>query len=391
MSVKALYDKKVLQEKKHECFTLSIAKKNDFPDIWGLENVLVKSSNKTITSLQQSTCLILKEKNIECAVCIGRSAYENGEEIPYDGREKYINKIVFLAVSSRCPYEKSCEFLSRALVSIGDKNLILVETDIVEAQKIFENLKFCSISSFNGGTKRYVYSFERKKRKSATEKPQLELTNDEYAARFSEEEKIYHMRLKKSFGFDIINLIQNGFTVYKRNNHTFVFTFITGESKKYNQAAFKIDLYEMDSCAFIGYIDILVPTNCDFALNDSAISDFPSVIPPSLKHYLNGLCTLDTQRAKSIREGWSGRDSLWVRQDFRRAGIGSTLERVAGDVCKLVYPTVKIIGIIFNVDNTKAYLMHIKAGAKKVDDHHYRLEYTLDNKKRPQINILYGI
>ena len=146
-----------------------------------------------------------------------------------------------------------------------------------------------------------------------------------------------------------------------------------------------------DTGRVIGYIDILVPTNCDFALNDSAISDFPSVIPPSLKHYLNGLCTLDTQRAKSIREGWSGRDSLWVRQDFRRAGIGSTLERVAGDVCKLVYPTVKKIGIIFNVDNTKAYLMHIKAGAKKVDDHHYRLEYTLDNKKRPQINILYGI
>ena len=106
---------------------------------------------------------------------------------------------------------------------------------------------------------------------------------------------------------------------------------------------------------------------------------------------LNDAPSLRIDSANQARCGWPTREGIWVRIDYRRAGIGQTLERVAGDICKLAFPDVKTVGVIFPLHKPRAHTFHRKAGARDVHDPLYCLEYRLDAADRPVIRILHGL
>jgi len=400
MSHPTLAEKTVFLEQKCDGITLSTAQENDFQEILGLENILVGIHHKQeISQSQHSTYFVYRNGCIQGAVGIKRALYEKGTEVPYDGRDNYINKIEFLAVSVDSQDNLPSVLVARTILDIGGKNLFVADTTKKEAEEIFKDLAFSQLTGFDGGPKRYAYLLEDRKEELEPEKPHLDLPSEEYANRLPEYEMTYHAGLREHFDFDIIHLIKKSWTAYRyklphgRDEQEFIFVLTTGETQKFKRRqAFKLDVYDSKDGSFVGYNDIFVSIE-DFALNDTTIRDFPSEIPETLKEHLGRKCQLDVQRANSVRMvGLHVSDAIWVRPDYRGSCIGEAMERIAGDVCKLAYPKITKIGVTLSMENIRnAHQFHTKAGAVSVRDPLYLLEYRLNDAKRSQINILYGL
>ena len=89
-----------------------------------------------------------------------------------------------------------------------------------------------------------------------------------------------------------------------------------------------------------------------------------------------------------MRNVWRSRDGIWVRAENRRMGIGQSLERIAGDVCKLLYPHITAIQVLANFDNPSSHLFHMKNGARETRKKLYNIEYPLQEDRRPAIMIM---
>lgn len=307
-------------EEKCRDVVVSLAKPDDFEKILGLENVLVNFSQENKKKLDETTYFVFRDVQIKGALGIKRTIYENYVEVPYDGRDEYVTAIKYLAVSKEAQKDLPVALVAKTLLNLKGEQLFQVDTNNSEAEKVFEELNFAQVGGFSGGPKKYCHTSNAKPEKQKITEPQIELTHEEYFSRLPEKESEYYSELEDLFEFNIINLVKKGWTSYKLEEQEFVFTLTTGQRKKFNEDAFKIDVYDSSTGSLVGYNDILVPPNCDFALNENAVRDFPSAIPETINKYLGEKCQFDIERANRIRQTWPEADALWVVQDYRKKG-----------------------------------------------------------------------
>jgi len=381
----------VLLENKCEGVRLTPMNAEEIHEFAQHERILVGPFREQDNSINHTRYFALRNGCLQGCIGIKRAAYENGVEIPYDNRENYVNKIDFLAVYDEASMEMISALIARAILEVGGRKLFLADTENDEMAGVFCKLGFRQISGLGWGKKRFGYLLHFKQNETQEEKPHTALSKSALESMLTEQEAVYHSSLKSNANFDIIQLAKDNWTIYKRYGNEFIFVLTHGTIKRGGYSGFKIDMYDMKNGALVGYIDIFVPELCDYALNDIAITDFLSEPPASLNKLLDGFPDLDIERAHEIRNGWQQREGLWVRVDYRRAGIGGSLMRIAGDVCKLTYPRIKRIGINFSNNNINACQFHAKLGANVAYDGPHAHEYELDSTRRPRISILYGM
>ncbi len=354
-------------------------------------NILVDSPQDKKQYHNHLRYYTLQERDTQFIVGFKRAAYEHGDELPYDGRKNYINKISYLAVNSNMDSRTVRKLLARAMLDMNDEHLILVSTMEDKAVKVFESLNFTRISFIHNPLKLYVFSFIKNHCIPKKVSRPAHLSRNTYSARLPENERKYHAYLQNTFEFDIISFVTDGWTIYRRNGECFLFILTLGESRIFCQTAFKIDLFDITYGLLVGYNDVHIQSETDTAINDLQVKDFPSVIPESFNGYSGKVKAPDIRQADEIRCVWLNRDALWVRKEYRSAGIGQALERIAGDVSKLINDNITNMQVCVNFDNPKAYFFHRKNGAVETSGKLYRLEYRLNDSKRPLIKILYGM
>ncbi len=352
-------------------------------------NIMVDSQQDKKQYQNHLRYYTLQERDTQFIVGFKRAAYEHGDELPYDGRENYINKISYLAINSNMDSRIVRKLLARAMLDMNDEHLILVSTLEDKAVKVFESLNFTRISFIQNPLKQYVFLFENNHCLPKKILKPEHLSRNTYSTRLPENERQYHAYLQNTFEFDIISFVTDGWTIYRRNGQCFLFILTFGESRIFCQTAFKLDLFDITNGLLVCYNDIHIPSETDTAINDLPVKDFPSVIPESFTEYSGNVKTPDVRQANEIRCAWLNRDAIWVRKEYRRAGIGQAVERIAGDVCKLVYDNITNMQVCVNFDNPQAYFFHQKNGAVETSEKLYRLEYRLNHSKRPLIKILY--
>jgi hypothetical protein len=363
----------------------------DDAEIARLQDTHVGSFSSVLFESQHTTCLVARNgRGLEGSVAIKRAAYEQGVEIPYDGRGNYINKIEFLATSQPCPNHLPAALAAHAILAVGGTNLFVVEVAKETAARVFENMRFSRICTCGDKT-RYGYLLKHAPRHPAPVQPETRLSHDEYLARLTENENQYHAVLRARTGFDIVQLVSRQWTTYQQYGNHFFLTVTFGQARHPPQTAFKCDIFNLADGVHVGYCDVVIPENTEFALQDDAVKGFLSCIPSDAEEFLGAKPSLNIRGANDIRTGWPTREGIWVRVDYRRAGIGQTLERVAGDICKLAFPKIKTIGVIFPVDNPRTHEFHRKACARDVNDPLYCLEYRLDDLDKPRVSIRYGL
>lgn len=399
-------EEKIASLKEIAVSNVSPAKVVDAEGIVNLESVLIGNDrDKIVSEIQNegsnSSYFVLKDRG-KVRGCIGfkKVRYKEGVEVPYNGQGPYELNIKFLAFSEDYPQNLYPRLVAGSLLSLKDENFFVVDVDTRDAEEIFRTLKFSQITGFRGGPKRLVYVFAIKKKKPKTIKPQFGLTDSEYLDKLPEEEREYHSSLKESTGFDILQFLKQLWTTYiTSSEERFAFTLTT--RKESEEGAFKIDVYDLQEVLFVGYNDIIVPANTNFALDEDFIPDPHSVIPKTLEEYLGGI-KLPVQEAERVRrkEMYSFDNTrlvmpgLWVEPNYRGRGFGRSLVRLAGDVCKLLYDKEKI-GVMLDLPYLTAFkgtgdalVFHTAMGARKVNDPLYHLEYILNDVGRPRIKIM---
>ncbi|MBT4485617.1 MAG: hypothetical protein HOC71_18270 [Candidatus Latescibacteria bacterium] len=366
-------------------------KQEDFNNIDFDYNILVDSRHDKAQDQNHLRYYTFRERDTLFIVGFKRAAYEHGEEFPYDGRENYINKITYIAVSSNTDSLLIRKLLARAMLDMKDEHLIFVTTKEDETAKIFESLNFTRISWARNSSKQYVFSF---KNNCCSPKPVLKtehLSRKKYGERLPENERRYHAYLQTTFEFDIISLVMDGWTIYRRNGNCFAFILTMGESRIFCQETFKLDLFDITNDLFVGYADVHISPGTDTAISDLPAKDFPTVIPVSFAEHFGNDKISNIRQADDMRLAWFNQDAIWVRKEYRRAGIGQALERIAGDICKLVYDNITSVQVCVNFDNPQAHYFHRQNGAVETSNKLYNLEYRLNDSKRPIIKILYGM
>ena len=354
-------------------------------------NILVNSHHDTTNSQNHVKYFTYRKQDKLFIVGFKRALYQHGKEFPFNGGENYVTKINYLAVSSNMDSSLVRKLLARAMLDMNDEHLILVTTQEDNTARVFESLNFTKISGIRNPFKKYVFSFKKNGGLSKHDFKPDRLSRNTYMTWLPENERRYHTYLQSTFNFDIISLVKNGWTMYRRNNRRFVFILTMGESKIFGQPAFKVDLFDITDGLFVGYNDVHIPQGTDTAINDLPVKDFPSVIPVSFIEHFDNSKIPDIRQSDETRQVWLNRDALWVRREYRRAGIGQAMERIAGDVCKLVYDNITNMQVCANTDSPQVYYFHRKNGAVETSNKLYSLEYRLNDSKRPLIKILYNM
>jgi hypothetical protein len=327
---------------------------------------------------------------LEGVLTIGRTAYERGAETAFDGRPNYINKIVFLGTDRQGREDVMAGLVAHAILHLAGDRLFIAEVEGNRAGRVLESLGFTRIC-ISGGKTRYGYLLGEPSRPAPPREAERYLSQSDYTDRLGTAELDYQARLRHRTGFSLARLLAEGWTTYTAHGHQFFIAATFGTCEAPAQAAFKLDLFDMSSGAHVGYADTVVPAGADFALQDDAIADFPSSISRDARTFLEGKPSLCVDAANEARCGWPQREGIWVRIDYRRAGIGQTLERIAGDLCKLAFPGIHRLGVIFPVDNIRAPEFHHGASASNVNDPLYCFEYRLRARTRPLVAIRYGL
>jgi hypothetical protein len=276
------------------------------------------------------------------------------------------------------------------MLHVGGTRLFLAEVDNEEAAELFERLNFSRICKVNGKT-RYGYLLTDQAWNPPIRQPVLQRDRDYYLEQLPTKERHYHAHLEEQSGFDVTGLLREQWTTYQRYGNNFFITATFSRLPETNQAAFKIDLFNLADGGHVGYSDVIISHESNYAVQDNAVTSFPSIVPSCAAGMLKAFPELRIDLANTIRTGWPHREGVWVQLNYRRAGVGQTLERIAGDVCKLAFPEVNTLGIIFPLHNLKAYDFHHQSGARSVSDPLYCLAYHLDHKNRPLIAIRYGL
>ena len=363
---------------------------DDFSTTQGFEHILIGNQQECSLNRSELKWYVFREDGIQVAVGFKRTAYEGGEEIPYDGREKYINKITFLTASAPVHSALLRRMIARAILEVNDNHLVLVVPEDEEIVTLFESLKFTRVNSGTSRKTYHIFSFNNKHNDLNQTDIALSRSREEYQARLSEHEVHYHEYLRDVFNFDIVSLVKQGWTIYRRDNQEFLFVMTAGTSSRFNQSAFKLDVFDMKNRVFVGYNDIYLPDGSDTAINDLPVKDLASELP-GFASVFDDRYRCDIALPDKIRCSWLNGDGIWVQLEYRRAGIGQALERIAGDICKLACEHISGVQVCVNFDNPQAYYFHLKNGAVKTTENMYNLEYRLDDEKRPRIHILYGV
>lgn len=334
--------------------------------------------------------IVRNGRGLEAALDIRRTAYERGREVDYDGRPNYVNKLAFLATDGQDAEDLPKALLAHAILTIGGDRLFVAETVSERATQLVEGLGFKRICE-TGRQTRFGYLLSPQIAAPRVRTPQRAPSRAICVDRLGQHEVEYHDALKQRTGFDVFELLEEGWTTHVQYGHRLAVVATFGQAGEPAQAAFKLDVFDLASGAHIAYADTAVPGEGDFALQDDAIADFSCVIPPGVRLHPEDSPPLSVDAADAARRGWPQREGIWVRIDCRRAGIGQSLERIAGDLCKLAFPGVNKMGIIFPADNIKAHEFHCKASANNVRDPLYCLAYDLDSRTRPLIAIRHGL
>lgn len=362
----------------------------DGRDLAPFDDVLVDPAPAPEAGWRHAECFVLEDgPGTEGVVAVRRAAYADGREIHYDGGPRYALRIAWVATRGDGTEGLAQALVARVLLEIGGERLFLVDVSSERTARVFEALGFTRVAR-NGRWTRYAYLL-REDRPQPLRAPQTDRTREAYLRRLSDEERQYHDALRERKGLDILALVTQGWTTYRgwRSSFGFAVTFGTTDSPR--QTAFKVDVFDLADGAHVGYADTIVPGEGDTALGDVAVSDFPSAIPEGAPSPLEGARALDGTEADEHRVGWPTREGIWVRQDYRRAGIGKALERVVGDVCKLAFPGIRQISVTLPIGNSKATEFHEKAGAELGPDGVSSMVYPLDAPIRPGVAILHGL
>ncbi len=368
-----------------------VRRETDDPEIRGLQHKLVGKFSPTDFDSKHAICLVARNgKGLEGAVTIKRVAYEDGMEVAYDGRDNYINKIEFLATMQQGSSRLAAALAAQAMLHVGGTQLFLAEVDNTKAAKVFEYLEFSRICKAAGKI-RYGYLLTDHAWSPPIRRPQIHGDREHYLNRLPFEEQQYYNRLQEQSGFDITRLVTEQWTTYQRYGNHFFIMVTFGELADTGQAALKTDLFDLADGGHVGYADVVVSHESDYALQDNAVTSFRSAIPSSATNFLQSFPPLRLGLANEIRTGWPHREGICVQLHYRRAGIGQTLERITGDVCKLVFPGIDRLGVIFPLHNLKAYEFHLQCAAHIVHDPLYCLAYHLNDINRPLIAIRYGL
>ena len=154
-------------------------------------NIMVDSQQDKTQYQNQFRYYTLQERDTQFIVGFKRAAYEHGDELPYDGRENYINKISYLAVNSNMDSRMVRKLLARAMLDMNDEHLILVSTKEDKAVKVFESLNFTRISFIQNSLKQYVFSFKNNHCLPKKVSKPGHLSRNTYSARLPENERRY--------------------------------------------------------------------------------------------------------------------------------------------------------------------------------------------------------
>lgn len=363
----------------------------DEREVDALTEVLVDDHSSAGLGRQAVDCFSARNgRGLVGVLAVRRAAYEEGDEIPYDGRPNFINKICFLGIESGRREKLPAALVAHSILGIGGDRLFIAEVESDRAARVFQELGFSRICTSADRT-RYGYLLAKPPATARRREADRVLSRQDWLDRLGREEADVQRDLKRRTGFDLHRLLAEGWTTYAQHAHDFLFLAGFGQAGQPAQAALKVDLFDLSSGAHVGYVDTVAPADGDFALQDDAIADFPCVVPQGAGSLLEGRPPLQIDSADEAREGWPRREGIWVRVDYRRAGIGQTLERVAGDLCKLAFPDIRRIGVIFPADSVKAPEFHYKAAAIVVQDPLYCFEYRLSDSVRPVMAIRYGL
>ncbi len=317
------------------------------------------------------------------AAAFARVEYEEGEELAYRGTGPYCNKLVLLAVSGSRSEQERLSLLAGAMLDLGDDALMIAETADPAVSGMLQDLHFVRLGGRDGGVKRYGFLF-----RSLVPGPVEKRMSHGVLGTLNREEQRLHEFLRRTNAFSIEDLVIEGWTWYESGGHRFVFVLTTGWSGRFNQDVLKFDLYDADTGQHIAYNDIFVTADCDCAVNDLPATEFPSALPESLPADVSVRCGAGLIHANLVRNVWHSQDGIWVRAENRRMGIGQSLERIAGDVCKLLYPHITAIQVLANFDNPASHHFHTKNGARETREKLYNIEYRLQEDLRPAIMIL---
>lgn len=372
-----------------EGMRISRRREGETPQTLGVTEFFVTPSADLDLTSPVATAYVWRGGQHGGMVVLRRATYQNGEEVAYESASNFVYQIDFLAVTRGAPAEAAASLVAYSLLATGGSRLFLVDLVHPSAVRVFEMLQFSRICEHRGRL-RYGYLLETPD-DAAPPKPHHDLDPEDGLARLPRQEREYHARLRDRTHFDIAELVRSGWSVYQANGNRFFFLLTFGTTSLPPQAAFRIDVFDMRDGVLVGYNDIVISRENEFALNDEAVNSFAAEMPGRAEAELADLPRLDIDRANDIRKGWPVREGIWVRLDYRRAGIGQALERIAGDICKIAFPCITTIGVIFPINNFQAYAFHRKAGARDVHDPLYCLEYPLHAAERPMISILHGL
>ena len=348
-----------------------------------LENYAIESPHWCRVP-EQTKHYITKVSCNAFALCIEPVTFKAGEAVAFNSDHGYVNQVQFLGYTPSIPYKTLSLLLSQILRKWPSEQLILVKSNYNNVVKLFSSLGFVRISSVSDSLKQYAYLPKAHNEPVYTEPP----TPHPEEIHYDSKDRFYYNELRRLFDFDFTSLICDGWTTYSRDSRRFMFTLTFGKNNKLNQRAFKIDVFDCANGTFVGYNDVHIPDDSDTSFNDIPAQGFPSVIPSAALKYLSEQNDYDTNKLDQTRSLWTNHDALRVHSQYRNLGIASTLERIACDVCKYIYPGIKSMQVCVHFDNPSVYYFHIRNGARVIENGLYRLAYNLDNGERPLIKIV---
>ncbi|MFC1485936.1 GNAT family N-acetyltransferase [Candidatus Latescibacterota bacterium] len=318
------------------------------------------------------------------ALSMAPVTYEHGKVVPFNEDRNCVNQIQFLGYCPSMAVDVLGGLVQRSLEECGDGHMVLVKTKCRTLADMFSSLGFVRISGIRDENRQYVYS-PVKAASCTTNRIPVPVRD---IPAYDDADCFYYTELRRLFCFDLRMLIRDGWTVYERNGSRFLFTLTFGTSRQFGQRAFKVNVFDCSNGFFTGYHDVHVSGDSDVAISDLPAQGFFSEIPPDARRNMVRDYAFEPDKPDQVRALWMNHDALWVHPQHRRCGIGSTLTRVACDVCRYAFPGISEMQVCVHFENPGIYHFHVHNGAEQIEGGLYRLAYNLNGGGHPLIRII---
>ena len=300
-----------------------------------------------------------------------------------DQNSNYINQVQFLGFSPHIPDTLFISLLSEVIASLSSEHLILIKTQNDNLVEKLVLTGFVRISAIRDIVKQYAYL-------PRAHTPQSHATSPRVSRdiQLDANDTFYYNELSNLFDFSFVHLIREGWSVYSRNSRKFLFTLTFGRNKHLDQPAFRLDVFDCANGLYTAYNDVHIPEGSDSAFNDVPATGFSSTIPAPALECLENVDDVVAGKPEQIRNFWQNRDALWVHLENRHLGIAGSLERIACDIIKYLFPSVQNMQVCVHFENPGVYYFHKKNGASEIENGQYKLAYNIYGDERPLIKIV---